>query len=212
MVILPVMLQVKHGISARKGPRESCWFSLNHSTRLGKVGKFSGSLKNLKTFANLFQWQPLFDRGNPLSLRALCFLGLRLFWYLWVNSASLGQPLRSGPASVSSIALVQQGNTWAEVKMGLCCDRIGLCRPSSASVTWTSSNNEGDLTHNSSSKVLRDLYMMLLSQCSLELLLVPPTLIHSHRAWPRKELVHVSPDTILKINKNEWKIAEEVIF
>lgn len=100
---------------------------------------------------------------------------------VWASHWDLGQQVSQ------ALLWCNKAILWAEVKMGLCCGRIGLCRPSSASVTWTSSNNEGDLTHNSSSKVLRDLYMMLLSQCSLELLLVPPTLIHSHRAWPRKK-------------------------
>lgn len=149
------------------------------------------------------------NRGNSLSLPALCLWG----WGRSGTSESiLDQPLRSGLASTASPVPVNAAVLWAEVTRGLRGDTRGLSRLRSAHVTWTGNDNEGDLTRNTASKVPRDLYMMLLSQCSLELLLVPPTLIHSHGAWPRKDLVHVSSDTILKINKNEWKIAEEVIF
>lgn len=57
------------------------------------------------------------------------------------------------------------------------CHWRDLSRPISARVIQTSNDNEGD-----SSKVTRDLKMMFLLQCSLELLLSPPTLIHFHGA------------------------------
>lgn len=142
---------------------------------------------------------PVFNGGNPFSLWAPHLLDLRLFWYLWILPVW------------ASTGLKCWAILWAEVKMSWCCDRRGSSRPSFACGSQRSNNNEGDLTQNVSPEVLRHLYMILLSQSSLELLLVPPTLIHSHRAWLRKELVHVSSDNNLKINKNEWKIAEEVI-
>lgn len=57
------------------------------------------------------------------------------------------------------------------------CHWRDLSRPISACAIQTSNANEGD-----SSKVMRDLKVMFLSQRSLELLLAPPTLIHFHGA------------------------------